>query len=308
MIPKISRVISAPVFIVTLMLAPVAGSAQGVWANPDTPSGQSGSSSVGALQMMIDELRGQIDNAERKGSAHPRFLQDLRDLANRYQRPARVEVLGDNFSDGNYTAHPHWTVTSGDFYIEKGYGLRSTVVSAPQSAPKSARPKDRAVAILGMILKKALKQKPLEQKADTAAAASIHVAAKIANAFTMRLTIYSTRTPAILEMGPYQGALRSRGYRLLYRAGSGGSSLRLIRVSSRGSEVLAISTRPVNLEDRRPHEVIWTRSVTGDMTVSIDGGEKIRTTDREVRGPFDGFRMINRGGDYILKSISVFDM
>ena len=42
------------------------------------------------------------------------------------------------------------------------------------------------------------------------------------------------------------------------------------------------------------------------MTVSIDGREMLKVTDRGVQTPFDGFRMVNRGGDYILKRIRVF--
>ncbi len=303
--PERNHLIAAFVSIFTLILFPAVVSAQGSWTNPDARVEQPGPANDDALQKLINELRGQIDNAERKGSAHPRFLQNLRDLADRYQRPPRVEVLHDDFKDGNFNARPHWTVTAGDFYIENGYGLRSTVSSLPGQSSEPPRSKDTATAILGIILKKAFKEKRSTQQANTDAVASIHVAAKIPNAFSMRLILYSTRSPAILEMGPYQGAQRSRGYRLVYRSGDGVQSLQLIRVSPRGSGVVETSTRPVLLEDQRPHEILWTRSRGGDMVVSIDGDEKIRTIDRGLRNAFDGFQMINRGGDHILKSISV---
>ena len=41
------------------------------------------------------------------------------------------------------------------------------------------------------------------------------------------------------------------------------------------------------------------------MTVAIDGKERMRATDRGFRDPFDGFAMVNRGGDYVLGRIAI---
>ena len=38
--------------------------------------------------------------------------------------------------------------------------------------------------------------------------------------------------------------------------------------------------------------------------VSIDGEARIKTADRSFRDPFDGFAVVNRGGDYILSRIT----
>jgi hypothetical protein len=42
------------------------------------------------------------------------------------------------------------------------------------------------------------------------------------------------------------------------------------------------------------------------MTVSIDGREVLKASDKAFRGPFDGLRIVNQGGDYIFKRIAVF--
>ena len=41
------------------------------------------------------------------------------------------------------------------------------------------------------------------------------------------------------------------------------------------------------------------------MTVAIDGKEMMRATDRGFRDPFDGFALVNRGGDYVLGRVAI---
>jgi hypothetical protein len=41
------------------------------------------------------------------------------------------------------------------------------------------------------------------------------------------------------------------------------------------------------------------------MAVSLDGKEIMTASDRAYNQDFDGLRLVNRGGDYIIKSITV---
>ena len=41
------------------------------------------------------------------------------------------------------------------------------------------------------------------------------------------------------------------------------------------------------------------------LTIRVDGKVLIRTVDRAFSGDFDGVVMINRGGDYTIRSIRV---
>ena len=43
----------------------------------------------------------------------------------------------------------------------------------------------------------------------------------------------------------------------------------------------------------------------GLMAVSLDGKEIMTANDRAYNQDFDGLRLVNRGGDYIIKSITV---
>ena len=60
------------------------------------------------------------------------------------------------------------------------------------------------------------------------------------------------------------------------------------------------------LEDKKAHRIEWTRRPDGAMAVALDGKPLFTAVDRGFTDPFDGFLMINRGGDYILKRLAVF--
>ena len=94
------------------------------WNDPNAPQ-RATSQSSGNLQKIIDELNKMVGEAERDRAAAPAFLRDLRDLARRYDVPWRVDLVSETFSDGDFTANPTWQVTSGRWWVEKGFGLRA---------------------------------------------------------------------------------------------------------------------------------------------------------------------------------------
>ena len=76
--------------------------------------------------------------------------------------------------------------------------------------------------------------------------------------------------------------------------------------SPRGTtSTLELYDQPTNLEDGQAHTLLWTRTASGVMVVSLDGKELFRATDRSFSDPFDGFAVVNSGGDYALKSITI---
>ena len=285
------------------------------WTDPNAPTG------TGSQQDFVDKLREMIDEAEKARAADPQFLGDLRGLAREYdspRRPRRRVVLSDRFEDGDFTHDPTWTVTQGRYWVERGWGLRSAVKvgsAAAQSAPEPERRKSRdvAAAIFGQILQQAIDPEGKlgsGQTADTTSAApatAIQTAVAVTNAFAVEIDLSSWSAEGRLEIGPYQGAPwgaeRAQGYVLAYTPGGG---LELLRVSPRGSSIIERRTGLVALEDKKTHRLLWTRNADGLMAVSIDGREVLKASDQAHRGPFEGFRIVNRGGDYILKRIAVF--
>jgi len=288
------------------------------WTDPNAPIGAGAQAGAQRQQDFVDKLKGLIDEAEKARAADPQFLGDLRGLAREYDSPRRRVVLSDRFEDGDFTDNPTWTVTQGRYWVEPGWGLRSAVKagaaaqSAPQPEPRKGR--DVAAAIFGQILQQALDPEGKlgsgqtgGQTTGAAPATAIQTAVAVTNAFVIEIDLSSWSAEGRLEIGPYQGAPkgaeRAQGYVLAYTPGGG---LELLRVSARGFNIIDRRTDLTALEDKKTHRLLWTRNADGLMVVSIDGREVLKASDQSFRGPFDGLRMVNRGGDYILKRIAVF--
>ncbi len=291
------------VFAIGLVLAPAVAQENrySTWSNPDVAQGDDG-----GARKLIDELRALVDQAEAARAADSRFLGDLRDLADRYDNPWRTSLLFDDFSDGDYTAGPAWEVSAGRYWVEAGYGLRSTIEPAASPAPAAqggSSGQDLAAAIIGSLLNQAVGQ-PGQQQARAPDRAALHVAQRVTNAFSVRLEMTSWKSPGRMEFLLYQGAEKGVGYRLAYTAG-GTPSLELVRVSRRGVGVIDSSIEALVLEDRKLHVLEWTRVASGEMIVTLDGAEVIRARDSSFRDPFDGLQLVNMGGDFVIRSVTI---
>ncbi len=289
------------------------------WGNPD------GAAAAGKsrTQDFVDRLKRMIIDAEKSRAADPRFLRDLRDLARGFDRPWRRRLFSDDFLDGDFTANPAWTVTAGRYWVEKGWGLRSAIEPGQAAAPsgdtggKRLRGKDAAIAILGAVLNQATGNRggePAPARSAAPAVAAIQAPARITNAFAIEFELSSwrdngngrdrrdRRQTGKLEIGPYQGNAGGAGYRLAYRPGG---NFELLRVSPRGTGIIDAAAAAA-LEDKKPHAIEWTRRADGVMTVTLDGKQILSATDRGIRQGFDGIAITNRGGDYIVKRITVY--
>jgi hypothetical protein len=59
------------------------------------------------------------------------------------------------------------------------------------------------------------------------------------------------------------------------------------------------------VDDGVPHTLEWRRNNDGEMVVLLDNKEVMRTVDRAYDDPFDGFAVINKGGEFELKQVSI---
>lgn len=283
--------------IAALLLFPEPGLAQSgkynAWSDPNNPA----ASEASALKDFKDRLNKLIDEAEKARAADPVFLRDLRALAGEGTAAAMKTILDDAFTDGNFTTNPTWQVISGEYFIENGWGLRNRILTA-QSQSSAQSGDDLAKVLLGTIIKRAAgvqdQQGPVENAIVTRAA--------IPNAFSVTAEIWSAQPDGHFEIGVFQGQDAVLGYRLLY---AGGKGMQLHRVGSSGSSMVQSSANAIAIEDKKFHTVQWTRGTDGTLRVSLDGTEILNVVDRGFSDPFDGLRISNRTGDFIVKRVTV---
>jgi hypothetical protein len=119
---------------------------------------------------------------------------------------------------------------------------------------------------------------------------------------TIKLTSFNKN--GALNIGPYQGASASSGYRLVYQPGKE-TGIVLQRIVGNQVTQVGAYDDPVNLEDGKVHELVWQRESTGKMRVYLDNQQLIIATDKQITGAFDGWLNVNQGGAYWIREIKV---
>lgn len=265
------------------------------------------------LQTLVDELKAMTREAERRRMADPSFVKDLRQLIRRYDYSWSVRLVEEDFSDGNFTRNPQWTVIQGDFKISRG-GLTSWVKERPpRRAPRPSQ-QDNAGEdmgeLIGQILGEILQQQAAQRNEPSRPAgrsiggpgAKIVLDQEIPNSFSLTAVLSGRAEAGGIDLALYQGhAERRIGYRLTWMPSQG---LALVRVTEGGVAIIERSAG-TEIADGREHAVEWTRRAGGLMSVTLDGDELFQIRDRSFDSSFDGFALINRGGRFTLHDLGI---
>jgi len=260
---------------------------------------------------VIDHLKEIIQRWEKNRTANPVLLNQLRDLVRRYDWPWRVKLLFDDFKDGDYNRNPAWVVSRGEFSIARPTGLRTRVEprSAAQQFPAEKTRDLNPAGTLGGIVKDLSEPAGIiNPLADIPRGAEISTPVAIGNAFAIRARMLSQAKPvtgARIEFGPYRGNGREWGYRIAYNPGQR-PSFEILRFSPGRSAVVETYDVFAELEDGKTHELEWRRDRDGAMSVFVDGTEIVQAVDRGITEFFDGFTIVNLGGDYTFEEIEIF--
>ena len=268
------------------------------------------SAGEGRTQELVEQLKELLRAAEQDRRSNPATTKQLRELVRRYDWPWRVSLLYDDFRDGDYTYNPRWNVNNGEFRVARGSGLRSYFDPPTSSVRRttSRRSDGSAMEVLGELLLGTREREAEPAQANVKSEAEIFTRVGITNAFMVKAELnirrYTDRDTRI-EFGPYQGDDRSSGYRLAYESGRK-PSVTLLRFSPGRSAVIEMTDQEITLADGNSHTVEWRRTSDGEMIVLLDNKEIIKTVDRAYDDPFDGFAMINKGGEFEVKRVTIF--
>lgn len=274
----------------------------GTWAPPGDTAAESPQ-----LKGLLQSLNKLITDAEKARAADPTFLRDLKELTARYANPWTKNIVSDNFSDGDFDRNPRWSVTSGEYWVENGYGLRARVTDAALSGGGSSQTLSKeklALSILGAVLNGANKNvtTKTQPSAQISKPSAIETRARVSNSFMTELKISSWKGDGTFAVALNQG-IGDAGYRVVYAAG-GNPSLSLVKVTQRGRSV--IGTKNITaLEDNNTHALAWTRTQSGTMTVKLDGKVILQERDTSFKDGFDTLQFSSKGSDVIVKSVAL---
>jgi len=259
------------------------------------------------LKSLLDELQNTINDADKRMVAHPRFIEELQTLVDRYKARLREVFLDEDFADGDYTRNPEWIVKAGHFRITPAHTLWSRVqVDRPSQAASSREGQEPISSILKEIIRSREKKRRDKRTAPVEKEACIRTLARIGPAFEMDLSFVSESEWGSMEVVLLGGNPAVPRYRLIYQAApSRNRPIEIVRERGSRRYIIESATQYPALDDGTPHRIQWIRDAEGNMRVLVDGVEVLSTVELFYRGDFVGLKLINRGGTYEWESIKV---
>ncbi len=273
------------------------------------------------LQELVDELRTLAEKSRAERAADRWLQQALEDLVSKYDWPWRTELLFDDFSDGNFTADPAWTVISGKFWVDASLGLRSSVQPKRRAEPEESTgrrstesSRDLGRAIFGEVLDQAFKRdepgrSESRSKRDDSrkGPASIRIGARITNAFSLELAFSVHNEPGVeghFEVALLQEQSGDYGYLLAIRTGETGL-MDLYRLRKGQRELVESSRLKAASAIGERYETVWRQAENGQVEVFVNGEEIMNLRDRAFRDDYRWLELVNQSGEFAVRSVRI---
>lgn len=262
-----------------------------------------------ALRELLNELELKIKDADKRMVAHPNFIKELQAIVEKYQGKLRHIYLNEDFSDGNYTSGPRWTVLSGQFRITPSGQLQS-LLTTERPSQKSAPREEQD--LFGSILKEVLRSstETTEEKPSASAIkeASIRTGVNIGPAFELDFGFTSESTWGAMEVVILGGEQYDPLYRMVYQAApSSTRPIQIIRERNSKRYIIEEALKYPSLDDGVLHRIQWIRDYQGNMKVLVDGKEVLSTVEIYYKEGFSGISLVNKGGIYAWGPIKVLE-
>jgi len=277
-------------------------------------------------QAIVDRIRDISEKGRKERAADRWLLRSLDELVAQYEWPWRNELLFEDFSDGDFTKEPGWKVINGEFWVDVRLGLRSRIHAREyeryrdeevEEKPDSSRKDEQDIgsALLGALLSEALQSKKREepkevsrkqQQRQKASLAEIHLPLKTPPAFAFHSEFSAHNAPSEsgrLQFALYQSHQGDFGYILAINTGDN-PSLQLFQ-RFRGRSMLIETVKLADLNDGQPHELEWRMTDYGDIELLVDQQSLLRSRDRGFSKGFSQLAIINKGGDFGVRSIQL---
>ena len=290
------------VFTSTLMVQAEDMGKYGQWQSSDDDLGN-----------MINDLDKIIEEGTTARAAHPGFLQDLNRIIDQYRIPQKLIFFADDFADNNFTKKPAWTVKKGSFSIDSNGSLYSSIAIRKPIAEEETEPaseSDRNLRILFGVLNELTKDENGQQGqgGNGETQAIISSMALIENSFIMEFSFRSNSNWGSTSIGVTQGEDPQSGYHLVYQASPAENRpMQLIKYRYGKPYIIdEVHENSPDLDDGADHTVQLVRSANGDMVVTVDNIEVMRTSDFSFRDDFAGVVIVNNGGSYSYDNIEFF--
>ena len=295
-------IVSLFIFIASFSVSASEENKYGQWQSPEDNLGN-----------LINDLDRVIEEGTKSRAAHPGFLQDLNRIIDQYRTPQKLIFFADDFADNNFTEKPEWTVKKGLFSIDSYGGLYSSIAIRKPAAEKETEPEsegDRNLRLLfGALNELAGGKRDQEgQDENIETQAMISSASTIANSFTLDFTFRSNANWGSTSIGVFQGDNPQSGYHLVYQASPADNRpMQLIRYRYGKPYIIdEVHENSPDLDDGVDHTFQLMRSANGDMVLTVDNLEVMRTSDFSLRDDFAGVVIANNGGSYSYDNIEIY--